>query len=195
VLLGLLLIFAPEKAWQRIERANRHPVWILVVSLFPLMVASALAEGYSLIHWGDQGGTVDGKILYPQPLVVQFETFRFVLDVLIVLIGSKLVQWIGSGFTLELPYQQCFRVVAYGITPIFLVRFLDAIPMLPTWICLAIAVFLILHVTYEGIAFILKPSPTKGFGLYLVCAMGLVSLTIMAHGVAYMSLRQKNLWF
>src|SRR4051812_20130356 len=46
---ALLLIFAPERVWERIFRAPRSIGAILLTYLLPLLLISSLAEGYGLV--------------------------------------------------------------------------------------------------------------------------------------------------
>src|SRR5258706_7743171 len=49
---ALLLIFAPAATWERIFRARRGPVFIVLTYVLPLVAVTSLVEGYGLHNWG-----------------------------------------------------------------------------------------------------------------------------------------------
>src|SRR5689334_2248135 len=49
---ALLLIFDPVNSWERVVRAQRGLLFVLVLFLLPLVALSCAGEGYGLAAWG-----------------------------------------------------------------------------------------------------------------------------------------------
>jgi uncharacterized membrane protein YecN with MAPEG domain len=104
-----------------------------------------------------------------------------------------ILKWASESFNVMASYTQCFVVMAYGFSPIFLVRILDGIPQLNTWVCWAAGAAVASSVLYHGVGMILRPEQTKGFGLYLMTIVILVLVSAVAHFAAVSVLRGKTL--
>ncbi len=188
---ALALLITPAKRWQRIAQADRGIVFVLFVSLLPLMLLAGLIEGYGLIKWGEKRGDFGAVVYISQELAIRHEAVQIGLGLLLIFVGSKFIQWIGAGFNFEPSYNQCFTLVAYGSTPIYLARFLYSVPLISTWFCWTLGALGFASVLYQGIAYVLKPSPTKGFGLYLLSVMILIPLSGIGHLTALSLLHGK----
>ncbi len=188
---ALSLLITPARTWDRIAKADR-PIWhVLLLALLPLLLLSCAAEGYALIHWGEKSSEFGDVITTSKDLAIRHETVQIALGLVLVFLGSKFILWVGEGFNFEPDYKQCFTLVAYSASPVFLARFLDSLPAINTWICWTIGALGMMSVLYQGIAFVMQPSPTKGFGLYLLSAIVLVPLSGICHLLALSVLHGK----
>ena len=148
------------------------------------MLLSSLAEGYGLVQWGDKRGEFGHAVIVAQALAIRYEVTQLVFGLVLVFGGAKLIQWIGLSFHFHPIYSRCFTTTAYGLAPIFLARFLDAMPNLNTWVCWAMGASGSVYLLYSGIGLVLEPEQTKGFGLYLLIALILVLMSGLAHFAA-----------
>ncbi|MEK7675363.1 MAG: YIP1 family protein [Verrucomicrobiota bacterium] len=187
------LIFSPAVTWEEIVSANRGFFSIVFLYLLPLMLISAGIEGYSLVRLGERRGQFDYVVSISQQLALRYEITQVLLGFAIIWVGARFLQAVGTSFELPSTYLQSFTTIAYGFSPIFLTRALDAIPALNTWICWAIGALIAISVLYHGIALVLKPDQTKGFGLYLLSIIFVLFLSGLAHFVAVSVLHEKLL--
>ncbi len=187
------LIFSPAVTWEKIVSANRGFFSIIFLYLLPLMLISAGIEGCSLVRLGERRGQFDYVVSISQPLALRYEITQVLLGFAIIWAGARFLQAVGTSFELPATYLQSFTTIAYGFSPIFLTRALDAIPALNTWLCWAIGALIAISVLYHGIALVLKPDQTKGFGLYLLSIVFVLFLSGLAHFVAVSVLHEKLL--
>jgi hypothetical protein len=116
-----------------------------------------------------------------------------VASLLVIFLGAALLKNMGTGFNLRVSYATCFVLFAFAYTPIFLVRLLDAVPAINTWICWAVGVALSMRILYHGVAWWLKPEQTKGFGLLIMCFIYVVVLSALVHFAAVQVLKGRFL--
>ena len=91
----------------------------------------------------------------------------------------------GATFHTRNTYQQAFTVVAYALSPFFLLRFLDAFTPISPWVSWGIGIFLALAALYHGVPQVMQPDPPQAFGLYLTTSMLLFFMTgVMGYIVA-----------
>jgi len=188
---ALFLIFEPIATWERIFRARRAMVTILAIYLLPLLLLTSVAEGYGLTHWGKSRGEVAWTKIFPVKEAVIFETAQFLLYLAIFFIGAKLIQSIGETFHGRHTYNQAFTAVAYGLSPLLLLRLLDALPGMSPWVTWPIGIVLSIGVLYQGIPRMMEPDPPHAFGLYLMSAVLLVLITGLARFVTAWYLQGK----
>ncbi len=174
---ALLLIFEPVETWEAIFRARRGIAFILVLFLLPLLVLTTLGEGYGLVHWGKWQGEVNRlrKFLLAEAVVV--EAAQFLLSLLVVFAGARLIKSVGETFHGRQTYTQAFAVVAYGLSPLFLFRLLDAFSGIPPWVSWAIGMVLSIAVLYHGVPRMMEPDPAHAFGLFFMSALLLALVT------------------
>jgi Yip1 domain len=181
---ALQLIFIPEKIWQKFLLSR--PSWLLVFFLhfLPLILITSSAEAYALTRWGERRG-VFGHVAEISPqLAWKYGATQFGLALVVVLFGAKIIQWITSTFNNRSAYGSCFLAVAYGLAPFYLLRLLDAIPALNTWICWAFGIVCSLSSLYHGLPRMLMLEQTRAFGTYLLSLLVVVLLTGSAHLLA-----------
>jgi hypothetical protein len=180
---ALLLIFEPIATWEGIVRARRSLGFILLFYLLPLLVLTSAAEAYGLIHWGKWQGEVTRLKRFSVNEAVVFEVGQFLLSLLIVFIGAKVIKSIGETFHGRHTYTQAFTAVAYGLGPMLMFRFLDPFPGMSPWVSWPIGIMLTIGVLYQGVPRIMEPDPPHAFGLYLMSSLLLFLITGLARFV------------
>ena len=169
---ALLLIFAPASAWERVFRAQRSPWFVLGAFLIPLLVLSAAGEAFGLVHWGKWQNTVvrEPRTFAPAEAAV-FEVFQIVLTMAIILVNAGLLKSTGGTFHARHTLSQAFTTIAYGLSPLFLCRLLNASSDVPPWLSWAVGVVLSMMVLYHGVPRIMQPDPAHAFGLYVITCL------------------------
>ena len=177
---ALLLIFDPTATWEGIFRARRTVTSVLLIYLFPMLLLVAVVEGYGLVHWGKWQGEVGRLRKFPVGEAAIIEAAQFLLSVLVVFLGTKMIKSIGETFHGRHTYTQAFTAVAYGLSPFFLLRLLDAFSWASAWapwVPWAIGISLSIGVLYHGVPRMMEPDPPNAFGLFLMSALLLALLT------------------
>ena len=177
---ALLLIFEPVQAWERIVRAQRGLVFVLFVYLTPVVVLTAAAEGYGLVHWGRAQKDVNFLKKFSPGEAIVYEVAHALLTFGIVFLGAKIIKSLGETFHGRHTYTQTFTTVAYSLSPLFLLRLFDAFPAFGPWTTWVIGIVLSVSVLYQGVPRVMMPDPPHAFGLYLTSALLLVIITGLA---------------
>jgi hypothetical protein len=126
-------------------------------------------------------------------VALRFETAQLGLSLVVVLGGPWLLQQLAQSFHRRHSYTESFTAVAYSLSPLFLLRILNAAPAIDSWIGWAIGIFLSLAALYRGLPRILKPDPSNALGLYLLASLLLISVTGLSHFLAVLVLDEKVL--
>lgn len=174
------LIFEPGVAWERIARARRGFAFIFATHLLPMIVLATAVEGWGLANWGKWQPQF--KILreFPLSTIVVLEVIQALLFLAMVLVSALILQNISRTFQSRQTYLQAFTTMAYGFSPFFLVRMLDAGPMMNPWVSWAIGIVLTIWVLYQGIPRVMLPDPTHAFGLYLSAVITVLLMSAIA---------------
>ena len=188
---AFLLILTPTQTWERIAKAKRGVLATLFLFLLPLMLVCSLAEGYALTHRGERRGIESHLVKVPQEVALRFEGSQLALGLIMIFLGAKMLEWVAESFRLPAGYAQSFTVIAYGYSPIFLTRFLAFAPALSHWVAWSVGVLGSIYILYHGVAMVLQPDQTKGFGLYLMCVLILILFGGSMHLVALAMLHGK----
>jgi hypothetical protein len=184
MLKAVSLAVAPEGTWQKTALKPPNAWVVLLFSLLPLVVAALAVEGYSLQRLGEAFGEMNRR---PVSLnrVIKYEVFYGVASLLVIFFGATLLKNVGaSTFNLRCNYSICFVLIAFAYTPLFLVKFLDAVPAINTWVCWAIGITLSLRILYHGVGAWLKPEQTKGFGLLIMSFIYILVVSGLVHFAA-----------
>jgi Yip1-like protein len=177
---ALLFIFWGGPAWDRVAQARRSLMFIFTLYLLPMLLIVGAAEGYGLKHWGKWQSTFGQYRNFTTREVEVFEAIQLLLALTVVLVCAQLVKIMAETFHGRHTYTQAFTLVAYGLSPLFLFRLLDAHPLMNPWITWALGIVLSVSVVYQGLPRVMAPDPTHAFGLYLVSSMVLVLATFLA---------------
>jgi len=177
---AFFLIVNPVATWGRIVRARRGVAFIFLAYVLPLLVLSSAAEGYGLLIWGKWQVPWLRLKKFTLPETVLYESFQFALSVGIIFFGAKLVKSVGETFHGRHTYHQTFTVVAYGLSPVFLLRLLDAFRGVSPWVSWGIGIALAIGVLYHGVPLVMQPDPPQAFGLYVMTSVLLFLITFLA---------------
>jgi hypothetical protein len=190
---ALQLIFTPFPVWERIALSQRGLLWALCAHLLPLAAVTLAIEGFLLARWGMASGEFRMHRPVPVDLAVRYAASYFTVLIAGVFFSALILKWASESFNVVASYSQCFIVMAYGFSPIFLARILDGIPQLNTWVCWAIGAAGAVSVLYHGIGMMLRPEQTKGFGLYLMTIIIVILVSALSHFAAVSVLQGKAL--
>ena len=174
---ALLLIFSSEATWLRIAETPRRWGVLLASYVLPMVLLVCVAEGYGLAHWGKPHGQIVMLKPFSGTFVVVYEVVRLAISLGTVLLAARLIKALAETFHQRHTFSQAFTVAAYGLSPYFLLRLLDAFPGVNPWVTWLIGILLSIAILYSGIPLIMRPDPPHAFGLYLMSSMFLVIIT------------------
>jgi hypothetical protein len=177
VIRALFLIFNPLATWDRILQAQRSPGFLLVRYLLPMMLITTVAEGYGLVTWGKPQAVMHRILKFTVGETVVFELTRMLMMLLIVVTCAVLIKIFGDSFRERHTYRQTFTLVIYGLSPLFLLRLLDAVTIINPWITWAVGIALCTEVLYQGVPRVMEPDPPNAFGLYFMSSLVLAATT------------------
>jgi hypothetical protein len=175
---ALLLIFS-SASWDRVANAHRRMGYVLFVYLLPMMVLAGAAEGAGLVHWGKWQPGIAQIRLFSTSTAMLYEVCQLLLMLAVVFICAHVVKTMSDTFHNRQTYTQAFTLVAYGLSPVFLLRLLDAFPMVSPWVTWGIGIVLAMAIIYPGLPRVLQPDPTHAFGLYFMSALIIFLITGM----------------
>lgn len=179
---ALLLIFQPSAAWGRVVLAKKGFLFIFGAYLLPMVLISSAIEGWGLSRWGKWQPKFDRLKDFSDHTgtVITFEVIQSLLLLAMVLVSALLLLKISHTFHGRRTYLQAFTTMAYGFSPVFLVRLLDVGPMVhpaTTWV---LGILLTIWILYQGIPQVMQPDPTHAFGLYL----SVIVVVVLTSGIA-----------
>ena len=176
---ALFLILTPGPAWERVAETARRPGLILVFYLLPMMLVMAVAEGFGLVHWGvpQMNSGVFKKMSVNEAVV--YEAAQSLLMLLVILIGTFLIKLQAETFHSRAGYRQAFTVLAYGLSPLFLIQSLNVFPI-PVWLVWSIGALLVISTLYHGVPCVMQTDPTHALGLYFMSSLVILLLTATA---------------
>ncbi len=140
------------------------------------------------MRWGKQRGEtqeVAKSQSFSRGQAVIFETAQIVLLLLVVLASAKMVKAMGETFHGRHTYTQAFSAIAYGLSPLFLLRLLDAFSFVNPWVTWCIGITLSIKVLYLGVPLMMEPDPPHAFGLFLMSSLLVVVITGMVRFVTW----------
>ncbi|MCX6893509.1 MAG: YIP1 family protein [Verrucomicrobiota bacterium] len=194
MLKAILLVLEPTAAWEKIFLARRGTVFVLLSHLLPLLLIGSVCEGYGLIHWGKQRGQMQDVVhikTFSRAETVIFETAQLIVSLLVVFGGANMVKSIGETFHGRHNYNQAFSAIAYGLSPLFALRLLDAFPSVSPWVTWSIGIMLSIGALYHGVPRMMEPDPPHAFGLFLMASLLLLVITGMVRFVTWWYLTGK----
>ena len=160
-------------------------VFVLTAYLLPLLVLVSAGTGYGLVRWGKWQSDVSRLRNFSLGEAVVVEVAQFLVSLGVVFIGAKLLKSLGETFHGRHTYQQTMTTVAYGLSPLFLLRMLDVFPRISLWASWTIGIILVIAVLYHGVPRMMEPDPSHAFGLYLMSALLLALVTALARFIAW----------
>ena len=174
---ALFLIFEPEAAWNRVALSRRGLVFTVVFYLLPMMLIVAGVEGFGLVRWGKWQTDIAGIQKFTLGEALICEVAELLLMAIIILLCAYLIKALGETFHGRHNYAQVFKVVIYGLSPVFLLRLLDPFPTINLWVPWALGILLTIKVLYHGVPRIMQPDPPHAFGLYFMSSLLLTMVT------------------
>src|SRR5438876_867855 len=133
---ALMLIFDPASTWEKIESGPKNVARVFFLFLLPLMLLSAVAEGWGLLHFGMErvpmGDLPTRHVRVSPELAFRYEAAQFLFGLIIVFGGALLYRQIAQGFHRRHSYADSFTTLAYSISPLFLLRIVDGLPAINT---------------------------------------------------------------
>jgi hypothetical protein len=191
----LFLIFEPGVTWEKIAQARKSFVYITLVQLLPLVLLGSALEAWGLARHGKWQPRFQMFKSFSPGDIVTFETIQFVLLLAMVFASALLVYKISQTFQDRLNFLQAFTTVAYGYSPLFLFRFLDASATMHPAVTWLLGMGVSVWILYQGIPRVMLPDPTHAFGLYLsamivvILTSGLTRLMTAMYLLGYMDLQ------
>jgi len=192
---ALLLVLDPSATWEKIGATPKHNVGRVFLSyLLPLLLLTVAVESFGMLRFGIYEGDLMPRLVKPsQELVTRYQIVQVTLDLLTIFAGAAIFRSVAQGFHRRHSYSESFATLAYSLGPFYLVRMLDAIPAMNTWLCYGIGILLAIAALYRGIPRVMKPDPSNALGLYLMASFVLLVGTGLAHFLAVRVLEQKLL--
>ena len=89
---ALLLIVSSPATWTRIVETPRKWGSVLATYVLPMILIVCAAEGYGLVYWGKHRGQISKLIHFSPSQAAVFEAGQFILSLLIVFIGARLIK-------------------------------------------------------------------------------------------------------
>ena len=173
---AIRLIFEPAQAWTEIAQAKKSLRAVFFLFLLPLVILSVGGEVAGMHYWG-RLDDLNEKVKLSTKILIYYGVAQFVLSLVVVFLGASLIKGLAGTFHGRHTYEQCFRLAAYAISPLYLVRLLDVHPRMDLWVCFAIGIVLSVATLYQGVPRMLEPDPPHAFGLYV---SSMIILTIVA---------------
>jgi len=182
---GLMLMFAPSKAWQAI--ADDAPSTGKVLSLHTILLALIPAVcwyiGVTQYGWDVAGETMRLTAESALPMCVMF---YFACVGGVVFLGF-MVQWMSTTYGDEASLSQGIALISYTATPFFIAGVLGLYPILWLDIMLGMAVACYcIYLLYAGVAPVMRVARERGFlyasavfAVALVSFVGLLTVTVL----------------
>jgi uncharacterized membrane protein YidH (DUF202 family) len=174
------LFFEPARAWEKIVQARHSFGFVFTTHLLPLILLGSVVEGYGLKRWGKWQPAFDRIRDFSWSAIITFEVIQSLMLVLVALLCALLLLKISQTFFGRNNYREAFTTIAYSLSPLLLIRLLDAAPMMSPWASWLIGLLMTIWILYQGIPRVMQPDPTHAFGLYLSTIIVTVLLTGLA---------------
>ena len=171
------LIFEPAGTWDRLVQQRRGIAFILLTYLVPTLLLLAGVEGWGLYHMGKWQPEFQKFREFPLQEVAVFETLQFFLSLVTVFFIAVLFKKVNGTFREGRDLTPAFTAAAYGLSPFFLFRLLDAMPTVNPWVPWTLGVAVTVWILYQGLPRVMLPDPVHAFGLYLSCVMVVILMT------------------
>ena len=170
-------IFQPVVEWDAVLQAKRGLGFIVGVQLLPMMLMASFAEGAGMAGGRKWHAGIHGVKYFTVGEAMVWEMMQLMLMLVVIAICAYLIRLMGETFNSQYPYRQTLIVVIYTLSPLFVLRLLDAIPGISFWIPWGIGIFLSLKILFYGLPRILQSDPSHALGLYFISSLFIVVLT------------------
>jgi hypothetical protein len=176
----LKLIFSADQEWEKMSLQPPSPWVVLLISILPLVAGALALEALGLLKWGAVLNEL-GRARVPEERIYKYVIFYGLASIVVIFAGAALLKNVAASFNLQSGFGSYLTLMAYGFAPLLLVRPLDGLPQINTWVCLAIGCMLALRVLYHGVGHWLKPEQTKGLGVFMVTIIYTLVLGGLVH--------------
>jgi len=189
MLRALLLFFSPGVYWMQIA-TSKPSIWMNLLRCgLPLTLLCFSVEGYALTYW------LGKNRLYFHSLtaddIMRAQCIQGLATLALFFLAALIIQWINESFNFRPPFRSCFTLAVYGLSPLLFARFLNCIPEINPWISVGVGITGCFLVLYQGVATVLEPDQTKGFGLYILMSMIFAFLGVIMQLLGLMLLERK----
>lgn len=176
---AFLFILEPVRTWENVVRAQRSVAVIFLTFLLPMVILAGAVEGYGLVKWGkpQSFGDFQRDHKFPVAETVVYEVAQGLLYITVVFVAAAVLKALGETFHGRHSYRQAFTAIAYGLSPLFVLRLLDAFYMIHPAVSWGIGILLSVGVLYQGLPRVMLPDPPHAFGLYLMNSLLLILVT------------------
>lgn len=179
------LFISPKAEWESIKN-DECTIGKCYCSYVFLLAAIPPVSGYiGTTTFGWEIGAREAVKLSPDSALLIAVAFYLVMLVGVFTMGA-MIHWMGQTYGAEQRLDRCITLAAYTATPLFLVGFVELLPIL--WLnfvfglpALAYSVYLL----YTGVPIMMEISQDRGFLFSsAVLAVGLVALVCMLAAMA-----------
>jgi hypothetical protein len=191
---ALMMIFNGSRSWERIKVDQTGVAAITLRFLVPMILLTTGVEVAGLVRFGAAQGAFGSIVPISRELALKYGAVHVLGLLLILYVGSVVLQKIGATFHRRHSYTECFTTLTYSLSGLMLMRIPDAFPQVPTWVCYAIGIFLTLSIFYRGVPTILKPDPSNALGLFMFCSFLLLAATGLVHFLGTAVLSEQIKW-
>jgi hypothetical protein len=174
---ALFLIFEPLAAWDRVALSRRGLLFIVTFYLLPMMLIVAALQGYSLVEWGRWQADAGAVKKFTPGEAAVFEAMELLLMGAVIALCAHMIKALSETFRGGQTYTQAFKVVIYGLSPVFLFRLLDAVPSMNLWVPWIMGMMLCIKILYIGVPRVMQPDPPHAFGLFVMSSLLLTMVT------------------
>lgn len=171
---ALFLVFDPAATWDRISLTPRRWASVVAGYLLPMLIMTSAVEGLGLFYWGKPRRIVGVVETLTLTQTITYELLQFLLTLVMVFFAAKVIKSMGDTFHGQHTTDQTTTVVVYGLSPLFMLRMVNAIPAVSPWIGWVLGMLLASAILYHGIPRIMKPDPPHAFGLFLTSSILLI---------------------
>jgi hypothetical protein len=185
------LIFSPAKTWEAIAQAERGVIRIFLLSLLPLILVSCAAEAYALMQFGIRRGIMGHFSAVQHETIIRYAEVQLGLSLILLFGGAKFIQWIAEGFHFFPKYTQVFTAFGYGLGPVFLMRIMNCVPIANCWVWWLLGAACMVFILYHGVALVIQPDQSKGFGFYILGSMSIFVMSGIAQAISVAVLHGK----
>lgn len=169
---AFLFVFEPVKTWDKVARTTHSVGGLVTRNLLPMLLITAVVEGYGLVNWGKHPAmSYQGLRKFPVGQVAVYEALLLVLLSGVLLVVAQVLRALGETFHSRHTFAQALTVVVHGLSPLFVLRLLDAFPLVNPWVSWSIGILLSMAILYQGLPRIMMPDPPHALGLYLTSCL------------------------
>ncbi len=171
LLKDLFFIVRPTTTWNRVVAAQRGVIFIFMFYLLPMMLVTALIEGYGLMLFGQQqaGQGMNNRFTLPKVFVYEFGSA--LISFAFICLAAAFIKSFANACHARNSYKQCLAVMFYSVGPLFLIQCFNGFPNMYYWLTWLIGAFLTMGALYHGLPRIMQPDPPSAMGLYIGSAI------------------------